>query len=202
MPKIKYDISKGLHQVAGKGLTINFLDFLAGNQNNLTGTAAAITDAEADSAKSSASASNIAAARMAPNAVNTLAFDAGAAGAIYLPKGTADTHLALHITGDMDEANALDIFCRGAADASGSEVLARQVIGAEYQGAAASSVLTAGTAAAPTSVKLIYTPAAAATNFLQVGSMIHFYCIVENQWLVKVFNVPEGAGSTGAFTVA
>jgi|18_taG_2_1085343.scaffolds.fasta_scaffold00126_19 hypothetical protein len=202
MPKVTYTVGKGLVQESGGGITMNYLDFLSGNLNNLTDTVAAVTDAEADSAKASATATTIAAARVAPNAVNTLAWDSGAAGSIYLPRGTVDTHLVVHLTGDPDEANALDIFCQGAADASGSEVLAKQVISSNVGSAAAASVLTAGTSTVPTSVKLIYTPAATATNFLQAGSLIHFYCIVENQWLVRIQNVTEGVGSTGALTVA
>ena len=61
---------------------------------------------------------------------------------------------------------------------------------------------TASDSIAPTSVNLIYTPATATTNFLGIGSMLHFYAPVENQWLVNGFFVPTGTGATGAFTVS
>ena len=60
---------------AWKGIAPAYLDFCAGHQGNLTATAVAITDAEADSAASSASAANVLAATLAPNAVNTYAHD-------------------------------------------------------------------------------------------------------------------------------
>ena len=147
-----------------------YLDFSAGFQGNLTGTAVAITDAEADSAASSASVANVLAATMAPNAVNTCAFDGGAAGSIYLPDCVKGTHLAVEITGDIDQTNALTIFARGAAVVTASTVdttpvFSKQVVGL-INGATASSIETLGTAATPTSIKLIYTAAAADTNFL------------------------------------
>ena len=61
---------------------------------------------------------------------------------------------------------------------------------------------TAGTALAPTTVNIIYTPAAAATNILGPGSMIHFYCPKDGQWLVKFNSVAKGTGATGAITIS
>ena len=92
---------------------------------------------------------------------------------------------------------------RGAAVATSTAVLAKQLIGPlNEHGASAQTVETAGTAEAPTSVKLIYTAAAANTNFLGVGSVIQFYCPKDDQWLVRVTNIAEGDSSTGVFTVA
>ena len=106
----------------------------------------------------------------------------------------------------MDAANALT-FQTSMSSAVGQDtndaVFAKQVIGPELGDCdgTAQTVVTAGLPSAPASNRLIYTPASAATNFLSVGSIIHFYCPVDNQWLVKVRNVKEGAGSTGTFTV-
>ena len=184
--------------------TTKYCDFVAGNQGNLA-TGEAITDTEADTAASSASTSNIAAATATANAVTTLAHDGGAAGSVYLPKATPGTHIVVEIDGDIDQTGALTFFARGAADATTTATFARQLISPLYSGGASAddeAVLTTGTFAVPTAIKLIYTAAAANTNFLGVYSMIHFFCATEDQWLVKVFNVPEGDGSTGAFTTA
>jgi len=191
---------------AWEGIAPAYLDFCAGHQGNLTATAVAITDAEADSAASSASAANILAATMAPNAVNTCAFDGGAAGSIYLPDAVKGTHLAVEITGDIDEANALTIFARGAAVVSASTVdttpvFAKQVVGI-INGATASAVETLGTLGTPTSIKMIYTAAAADTNFLGAGSMIHFFAPSDGEWLMKMQCIPEGTGATGAWTTS
>jgi hypothetical protein len=182
------------------------LDFLLGNCKNFAGTVVAITDTEADNGPGGNAAAKIA-AQMNADALNTCAFDGGAAGEIYLPAATANTHLALHITGDMDEANALTITATEAADgafAVTSGLFAFGVIGPKYGGTATTpqSVITAGTAAAPTSVNLIYTPGATATNFLSINSIIHFFCKDEGQWMVGVYNINEGTGATGAFTVS
>ena len=80
-------------------------------------------------------------------------------------------------------------------------VFAKQVIGV-INGATASAIETLGTLDTPTSLKLIYTAAAANTNFLGVGSMIHFYAPVDGEWLVNTYNIPEGTGATGAWTTA
>ena len=192
---------------AWEGIDPGYLDFCAGYQGNLTATAVAVTDAEADSAASSASAANILAATFAPGAVNTLAFDGGAAGSVYLPDCVKGTHFAVEITGDIDQTNALTIFARGAAVVSASTVdttpvFAKQVVGC-INGATASSIETLGTSAAPTSIKLIYTAAAADTNFLGAGSMIHFFAPKNGEWLVNADNnIPEGTGATGAWTTS
>ena len=192
---------------AWEGIDPGYLDFCAGYQGNLTATAVAVTDAEADSAASSASAGNILAATFAPGAVNTLAFDGGAAGSVYLPDCVKGTHFAVEITGDIDQANALTIFARGAAVVSASTVdttpvFAKQVVGC-INGATASSIETLGTSATPTSIKLIYTAAAADTNFLGAGSMIHFFAPKNGEWLVNADNnIPEGTGATGAWTTS
>ena len=192
---------------AWEGIDPGYLDFCAGYQGNLTATAEAVTDAEADSAASSASAANILAATFAPGAVNTLAFDGGAAGSVYLPDCVKGTHFAVEITGDIDQTNALTIFARGAAVVSASTVdttpvFAKQVVGC-INGATASSIETLGTSATPTSIKLIYTAAAADTNFLGAGSMIHFFAPKNGEWLVNADNnIPEGTGATGAWTTS
>ena len=191
---------------AWKGISPAYLDFCAGHQGNLTATAVAVTDAEADSAASSASAANVLAATLAPNAVNTYAHDGGAAGSVYLPDAIKGTHLAMECTGDIDQTGATTIFTQGAAVVSASTVdttpvFAKQVIGL-INGATASSIETLGTLATPTSLKLIYTPAAANTNFLGAGSIFHFFAPVNGEWLCKVWCIPEGTGATGVFTTS
>ena len=191
---------------AWEGIDPGYLDYCAGYQGNLTATAVDVTDAEADSAASSASAGNILAATLAPSAVNTYAHDGGAAGSVYLPDAIKGTQLAMEITGGMDEANAFTIFTQGAAVVSASTVdttpvFAKQVIGL-INGATASSIETLGTAGTPTSIKLIYTAAAADTNFLGAGSIFHFFAPVNGEWLCKVWCIPEGTGATGVFTTS
>jgi len=174
------------------------LDFLTGYQGNLAGTGIDITQAESAAAVGG-SAAQILAATCIKDAVNTWAATAAAAVDVYLPPAVRGDHLVLDVTGDMDEANACTIRCVGAVGAA-SNVYGKQVVGVNTGGIAGSAVETLGTAAAPTSVNLIYTPAAANTNFLGIGSMIHFYCPKDNQWLVNCRAVPEGTGATGAFT--
>ena len=201
MPQVNYTPAKGLHQTSGIGLNMNYLDFMSGNLTNLTATGATITDAQGD-AGVGGNAAAVLAATLVAGAVNTWAGDANAAAAIYLPVCEADTHCVVQITGALDEATAQKFHARGAANAGTDVVFAKQVVGPLHSGAAASSVVTAGTVAAPTSVELIYTPAAAATNFLGANSFVHFYAPQKDRWMVKIFNVPDGAGSTGALTVA
>jgi len=191
---------------AWKGIDPGYLDFCAGHQGNLTATAVAVTDAEADSAASSASAANILAATLAPGAVNSYAHDGGAAGSVYLPDAVKGTHLAMECTGDIDQTGATTIFTRGAAVVAASTVdtspvFAKQVVGI-INGATASAIETLGTLGTPTSIKLIYTAAAANTNFLGAGSIFHFFAPSDGEWLVKVWCIPEGTGATGVFTTS
>ena len=143
---------------------------------------------------------------------DTLEFAADAVGGVFLPTAKANTHLAILITGDMDAANAITFNTSGSAcigEDSNDAVFAKQVIGPEMGDASATAqtVTTVGVMGSGNgtdsalSNRLIYTPAAAATNFLQAGSMMHFYCPVDNQWLVKIWNIKEGSGATGTFTV-
>ena len=181
------------------GMTSNYLDFATGNISNLQGTVVAITDAEAD-AGVGGNAAAILAATLNAGALNTLAHDTGAAGAVYLPICAANTHTAVHITGDMDEANACTFFARGAVGAGTDVVFAKQTI--TFNGKGGIGVITSGTPATPTAIKLAYTPAAADTNALGAGSVIHFYAPVANRWLVRIDSIAEGTGATGTLTTA
>ena len=195
-------------------LRSNYLDFLSGFVGNLTAVSKSLTDAVIDAA-GAAGGGGVAAignATVSASAVNDFLGTSDAVGGVFLPTATADTHLAILISGDMDAANAITFHTSGSGavgETSDDAVYAKQVIGPERGDASATAqtVVTAGVVGSGNSTdaglsnRLIYTPAAAATNFLQVGSMMHFYCPVDNQWLVKVFNVKEGAGSTGTFTV-
>jgi len=190
-------------------LSSNYMNFLSGYLGDLASEVSkSITDAVADTggAAGGTNVAGIGAATLSGSTINDLLFTGDAAGRVFLPTATVDTHLAVQITGDMDAANALT-FQTSMSSAVGQDtndaVFAKQVIGPELGDCdgTAQTVVTAGLPSAPASNRLIYTPASAATNFLSVGSIIHFYCPVDNQWLVKVFNVKEGAGSTGTFTV-
>ena len=185
-----------------------YMDFLSGYVGNLTATSRSLTDAVIDAA-GAAGGGGVAAignATVSASALNDFLGTSDAVGGVFLPTATANTHLAIQITGDMDAANAITFNTSGSAcvgEDSNNAVFAKQIIGPEMgdSSATAQTVVTAGLPSAPASNRLIYTPAAAATNFLQVGSIVHFYCPVDNQWLVKVWNVKEGSGATGTFTV-
>ena len=189
-------------QVANQSVN-NYLDYLSGYQGNLTATGIDITDAEAVLGLATATAGEILNCTLIDGAVNTFAGTNSAAGTMcYLPPAYLGSHLVLDITGEIDDTtNALPIKATGAVG-SDNNVFAKQVVGNNTGGIAGSAVETAGTAAAPTSVNIIYTPAAAATNCLGPGSMIHFYCPIDNQWLVDIRMAPKGTGATGAFTVS
>ena len=138
------------------------------------------------------------------NAISTFAGDGSAATLVNLPAAIRGTFCVLNITGDIDETGVVTIQTFAQA-----QVFAHQHIhvmhtdnGGADHAAAHYGVVTAGNAAAPTSNELRYTAAGASTNFLGINSEIHFYCPVDNQWLVKVYGVSEGVGSTGVLTVA
>ena len=182
------------------GMTSNYLDFATGNASNLQGTVVAITDAEADSGVGG-NAAAILAATLNAGALNTCAFDGGAAGAVYLPICAQDTHVAVHMIGDIDEDNPLTFFARGAVGAGTDVVFAKQTI--TFNGKGGIGVITSGTPAIPTAIKLIYTAAdGVATNVLQAGSIVHFYAPVANRWVVRIDSIAEGTGATGTLTTA
>jgi hypothetical protein len=144
------------------------------------------------------------------NAYNTYAHLGDAAGEMYLPAAKAGTVLAVKFTGALDAAGATTIRTELTAGGVGPDKFAYQLIAADTPNTlaatiptgAVSAVLTAGTIAAPTSVNLIYTPAAADTNFLYINSEIWFYAPIDGQWLVHIMAIGEGTGATGALTVA
>ena len=181
-------------------VTDRFLDYLSGNQANLA-TGATITDAEADADAAGSSAATIAATTLVPNALNFLEHDGGAAGSVYLPQAVKDTHICMEITGDIDQSGALTIFTRGAVNAGTDVVFAKQVVGVP-NGATGTSIETLGTNIAPTSIKLIWTAAAANTNQWGPGTTIHFYAAKADEWLVSVYPISDGTGATGALTTS
>ena len=180
-----------------------YLDYLAGYQGNLSTTGIDISDAEAVAGLATATTAEILATTLIKGAVNTFAGTNSAAGSMcYLPAAVAGDHLVLDITGEVDDTTAaLPIKCVGAPGAS-SNVFAKQHVAVHSAAIAAQSVETAGTYAAPTSVNLIYTPAAAATNCLGPGTMIHFFAPVDDEWLVRIDAVQKGTGATGTLTVS
>ena len=179
-------------------LQLTYLDFLSGNMTNLTGTPVTPNDAAVDLAAATPNAANILAVTLIADAVNTTDWAADAAGSLYLPVCTQGTHTVIRLLGDTDAANALTIFAQGAVGV-GSALFALQYI---EGGGSPGGVLTSGTAAAPTALKLIYTPGASSNNFLQAGSTLHFYAVEDNRWLVKVQAEAQGTGATGAWTTA
>ena len=180
-----------------------YLDYLAGYQGNLSTTGIDISDAEAVAGLATATTAEILATTLIKGAVNTFAGTNSAAGSMcYLPAAVAGDHLVLDITGEIDDTTAaLPIKCVGAPGAS-SNVFAKQHVAVHSAAIAAQSVETAGTYSAPTSVNLIYTPAAAATNCLGPGTMIHFFAPVDDEWLVRIDAVQKGTGATGTLTVS
>ena len=201
----KLDVLKnvGDGDFSDAGFLSRYLDFMAGYQGNLSATGIDITDGEAVAGLATATTGEILATTLIPGAVNTFAGTNSAAGTFcYLPKAIKGTHIVLDVTGEIDDAtDALPIKCVGAPDA-GSNVFAKQVIAVHSAAIAAQSVETAGTYAAPTTVNLIYTPAAAATNCLGPGTMIHFFAPVADEWLVRIDACQKGTGATGTLTVS
>ena len=183
-----------------------YLDFLSGYIGNLTAASKSIADAAIDAAGAAGGGGAVAMgnATVSASAVNSILGTSDAVGGVFLPTCTKGTHLAILVDGDMDAANAVTFHASGSsAESTSATTFAYQVVGPMMGDASATAqtVKTGGAHDSPASTKLIYTPAAAATNFLQVGSIIHFYAPVTDQWLVRVYNVKEGAGSTGTFTV-
>jgi hypothetical protein len=185
-------------------ITNSYMDYLGGYQGNLA-TGITITDAEAVLGLATATAGEILNTTLTNNALNFFAGTNSAAGTMcYLPIATIGSHCALEITGEIDDTtNALPIKAVGAVGAS-ANLFAKQSLMLNGTGAtlAGRQLETAGTAAVPTTVNIIYTPAAAATNILGPGSMIHFYCPVDGQWLVKFNAVAKTTGVTGAITIS
>jgi len=193
----------GQSTLAG-AITNNYLDYLGGYQGNLAA-GITISDAEAVLGLATATAGEILNTTLTNNALNFFAGTNSAAGTMcYLPIATIGSHCALEITGEIDDTtNALPIKCVGAVGAS-ANLFAKQSLMLNGTGAtlAGRQLETAGTAAVPTTVDIIYTPAAEANNILGPGSVIHFYCPVDGQWLVKFNCVAKGTGATGLITIA
>ena len=183
----------------------NYMDYLSGYQGNLATTGIDISDAEAVAGLATATAAEILVCTLIPNALNTFAGTNSAAGSMcYLPPAVRGVHIAMEITSEVDDTtNPLPIKATGAVGA-GDNVFAKQSLMWNGTGAtlAGRHLESAGTAAAPTTVNIIYTPAAAATNILGPGSVIHFYCPKATQWLVRFDAVAKGTGVTGLFTIS
>ena len=197
-------IGDGDHSTAS--YLTKYLDFLSGNQGNFAGTGIDVTEGEATAALaaiSSPDAADTLAASLIPDAINTCNATGAGAGTMHLPNAVKGTHLCISYTQSPDATTgAHTIACAGGTGVTGTNELAKQIIGNLNGGIAGSAVLTAGTAANPTSVNLIYTPAAAATNGLGTGSVIHFFAVEDGEWLVRADMAPEGTGATGAFSVS
>jgi hypothetical protein len=182
------------------GMTADYLTF---NKSVISGTTGAtITQANGATGEGAADHAAAAAYTLIANAVSTFAGDGSGVTLVNLPAATGGTYCVLQITGDIDQTGAFAIQTNAATDVYAHQLIHIDFVGGTAAPAVAKGVQTAGTAAAPTSIELIYTAAAADTNFLGVNSEIFFYCATDGEWLVKVKAVPEGTGATGAFTVA
>ena len=122
-----------------------YFDFLAGYSGNLTATGIDLTEAEgvAGVKGGDETLAEVDAATWVAFAHNTDARTAAAASGSYLPPAVKGTHLAVEITGDQDEANAVKVHCNntvGTVKPVGN-VFAKQVIG-HSNGATASAVET------------------------------------------------------------
>jgi len=181
-----------------------YLDFVSGYQGNLIATGVTVNAAAALAAVKGGdeTLAEVDAATYVANAVNIVSSDASAVHTIgYLPPAKKGIHLAVSITGTLDEANASTISCNnsvGTVKPSGN-VFAKQLLG--IQGTTASSVFSAGTVATPTSENLLWTAAATNPKY-GPGTQIHFYCPKDGQWLVKFFPLKMGTGVVGVLTVS
>tara|TARA_R110001583_G_scaffold157212_1_gene309127 strand:+ start:105 stop:701 length:597 start_codon:yes stop_codon:yes gene_type:complete len=184
-------------------LNQGYLDFIAGYQGNLTATGITVTAAIEAAALAAGSAADILAGTLVANAVNHMNSAHSEAGCVFLPNAVAGAHLVCDYTQSPDEhASAHSFKCAGGTGAGAGAVFAKQTHGTPVGENVATCIETGGTNLLPTSVQLIYTPAAAATNTLGTGSMIHFYCIKDGEWLVKMELINQTTGVTGVWTVA
>ena len=181
------------------------MDFLLGHKESIKyATGATISQANGATGEAAADYTAAAAYTLVANAISTFAGTGAAATLVNLPPAVPETFCVLHITGDIDEAGIVTIQTNSANDKYAHQHICVQHTddGGTDHAPTFYGVVTGGTAAAPTSVELLYTAATADTNFLGVNSELHFYCPVNNRWLVKCYAVSEGFGSTGVFTVA
>ena len=186
-------------------LTDAYFDYCSGFQGNLSETGIEVTQAEgvAGVKGGDETLAEVDAATFIAGAVNTFAGTGAAATSSYLPPAVKGTHLVVEITGDIDQTGAWSIHCNnsvGTVKPVGN-FLAKQVIG-EHLNDTVTPIETAGTFDVPSSQNLIYTAAAADTNILGNGSIMHFYAPVDGQWLVKVHCIAEGTGATGVWSVS
>ena len=187
-----------------------YMDFCAGYQGNLNSAGISVSEAEAVAALaavSSADQGDSYAATLIAGAVNTSDQTGAGAGTIHLPTATKGVHLVLDYADVVDgSTGAQTIAVNGGALLSTGTTLisggvyAKQAIGSAT-GVAGNTIETAGSYNAPTSVNLIYTPTTG-NNWLGAGSMIHFFCPIDGQWLVNIKHVQQGTGATGALSVS
>ena len=186
-------------------LTDAYFDYCSGFQGNLSETGIEVTQAEgvAGVKGGDETLAEVDAATFIAGAVNTFAGTGAAATSSYLPPATKGTHLVVEVTGDIDQTGKWSIHCNNSVGTVKpvQQVLAKQVIG-HHNGATAMTVETAGSYDLPTSTNLEYTAAAADTNLLGAGSVIHFFAPVNGEWLVKINPISEGTGATGALAVS
>ena len=183
----------------------NYLDFASMYTGNLTATGIEVSQAEGLGAVKGGdeTLAEVDAATFIANAVNTCAVDGSAATSTYLPEAVKGTHLAVEVTGDIDQTGAWTIHCNNSVGTvkPSNNVFAKQLIG-EHLNDTVTPIETAGTHITPTSENLVYTAAAADTNIVGIGSMFHFYCPKDGVWAVKVNFIGEGTGATGVFSVS
>lgn len=193
---------------SGSTLTVNghlggmTSDYLTHNKAVIADTTgAAITQTNGVAGEAAADFTLDADYTLVANAVSTFAGDGAAATRVNLPAATPGTYCVLQLTAEIDgSTGTFTIQTNVATDLFGHQLIVVEQFGPETS--LLHGVQTGGTAALPTSNELIYTPAAAATNFLGAGSEIFFYCATKGEWLVKIRAKANGTGATGALSVA
>tara|TARA_B100000674_G_scaffold484270_2_gene489414 strand:- start:2326 stop:2943 length:618 start_codon:yes stop_codon:yes gene_type:complete len=205
MPKVVYTNAKGLVQSTGTGFP--HLDAITGNQANFSGTAVSggVSDAEARAAlhTGTPSASQILAATLGTDALNTTAYaGATAAASIYLPAADEGAHLALHFTAAPGGTNDLTIVASHATYESASES-ARQAAGGTAAVFAKGIVANQGFGNANPSngSHTLLTIDMHATNCaISQNTVLHFYCLSAGVWSVVQHGAPLGTGSAMTFS--
>jgi hypothetical protein len=180
-------------------------DFLLGHKGSIAdATGATITQDNGETGQSAGAHAPATAHQIVANAISTFAGTGAAATTLHLPEALRSVYSVLQFTDDIDQTGAVTINTFKAEDTYAHQHINIQHTdnGGADHAAAHYGVKTAGTATVPTSVNLIYTAAGGDTNCLNNGSELHFFCPENGRWLVKVYGVSEGAGSTGVLTVS
>jgi len=199
-------VASGSATKAASDFTSNVTDFLAEFTGRLDKGVARYEISDADSRPTNAaapSAVELAAATIKGNSFTDFSSTNATPGVRvmgYLPPASPGTHCALKIGEELlGSGGPLDIRVH---PGSTADRFAAQVIRVSGTTHAKNAIIgTPGVHEGPADyVKtIIYTPDTPATDILSQFSIIHFYCIIHNQWLVKVTTGSDTTGATGSF---